>query len=217
MKVRSIEFALRSTRPGEYPAERLPEIAFVGRSNVGKSRLINSLLGRKNVAKTSRTPGKTRSIDWFRIQGGTGACYFVDLPGYGFAKVPRKVREENWATFIDTYLTSEQPLELTLQLLDIRRDGPTKLDEQMIEWLRETGTPHTFVLTKSDKLKQGKRMAAVKSFAAVLQTANDNPPIPYSAVSGEGKRELWSLIDRRLSEASRPPTSDPVSESVNTT
>ena len=216
MKVRSIEFALRSTRPGEYPAERLPEIAFVGRSNVGKSSLINSLLGRKNVAKTSRTPGKTRSIDWFRIEGGTGACYFVDLPGYGFAKVPKRVREENWATLIDTYLTAKQSLRLTLQLLDIRRDGPTKLDAQMIDWLRETKTPHTFVLTKSDKLKRGKRLAAVRNFAAVLQTANDNPPIPYSAVSGEGRRELWSLVDQRLAQASRPPTSDPASESVNT-
>ena len=117
----------------------------------------------------------------------------------------------------DTYLTSEQPLELTLQLLDIRRDGPTKLDEQMIEWLRETSTPHTFVLTKSDKLKHGRRLQAVSRFGELLQSHDDNPPIPYSAVSGEGKRELWSLIDRRLSEASRPPTSDPVSESVNTT
>ncbi len=188
----------------------------MGRSNVGKSRLINSLLGRKNVAKTSRTPGKTRSIDWFRIEGATGACYFVDLPGYGFAKVPKKVREENWAALVDTYLSSKQPLELTLQLLDIRRDGPTKLDQQMIEWLRETETPHTFVLTKADKLKHGKKMAAVKSFAAVLQTADDDPPIPYSAVSGEGRRRLWSLIDQRLARASRPPTTDPASESVNT-
>jgi len=215
LKVRSIEFALRSTCAGEYPAEPLSEIAFVGRSNVGKSRLINSLLGRKNVAKTSRTPGKTRSIDFFRIEGGSGACYFVDLPGYGFAKVPKRVREENWAKLIDTYLTSEQPLELTLQLLDIRRDGPTKLDVQMIDWLRETGTPHTFVLTKSDKLKQGKKMAAVKSFAAILQTDNDNPPIPYSAVNGEGRRALWTLIDKRLARASRPLKSHPASESVN--
>ena len=213
MKIRNIEFVHRSTRPGEYPAEYLPEIAFLGRSNVGKSSVINSLVGRKKLAATSRTPGKTRAIDWFRLEGSAGDCFFVDLPGYGYAKVPKKLREEHWARLIDTYLGSDRPLALAVQLLDIRRDGPTDLDRQMITWLRETGVPHAYVLTKSDKLKRGRRTAAARGFAATL--ASDTPPIPYSAVTGEGKRELWSLIDQQLASASWPATSHREKQSVS--
>jgi len=137
VKIQNIERTLRSRRPGEYPGEHLPEIAFLGRSNVGKSSLINSLLGRKKVAATSRTPGKTRAIDWFRLDGGSANnCFFVDLTGYGYAKVPKKIRQEVWAQLIYTYLSSDRPLVLALQLLDIRRDGPTELDTEMISWLR---------------------------------------------------------------------------------
>ena len=120
VKIKDIQRTLRSRNPGVYPDEYLPEIAFIGRSNVGKSSLINSLLARKKVAATSRTPGKTRAIDWFRIDRiGAVDCFFVDLPGYGFAKVPKKVREEVWARLIDTYLGSDRPLVLALQLLDM--------------------------------------------------------------------------------------------------
>jgi GTP-binding protein len=207
VKIKSIERTLRSRKPGEYPQDHLPEIAFVGRSNVGKSSLINSLLGRKKVAATSRTPGKTRAIDWFRVERTSASdCFFVDLPGYGFAKVPKKVREENWARLIDTYLESDQTLVLVLQLLDMRRDGPTELDEQMIGWLRETGVPHAFVLTKADKLKQGKKAAALRTFKKTLETDDNHPSISYSAVTGEGKREVWSLIDQRIATASRRTT-----------
>jgi len=217
VKIKSIERVLRSNRPGEYPAEFLPEIAFIGRSNVGKSSLINSLLGSKKVAATSRTPGKTRAIDWFRIERDGGQnLFFVDLPGYGYAKVPKKVREEAWARLLDTYLGSERPLVLALQLLDIRRDGPTDLDAQMIDWLRETSVPHAFVVTKSDKLKRGRRGAAVHAFAAQLGAGDDIPLIPYSAVTGEGKRQLWSLIDQRVTPSSRPSTTHLLGEGANT-
>lgn len=217
MKIKNIERTLRSRKPGEYPEEFLPEIAFVGRSNVGKSTLINSLVGRKKVAATSRTPGKTRAIDWFRLERpGAVDCFLVDLPGYGFAKVPKKVREEAWARLIDTYLESERPLVLVLQLLDMRRDGPTALDDQMIGWLRETGVPHGFVLTKADKLKQSKKSAAAKTFKQALDTDEDHPMISYSAVTGEGKRELWSLIDRRIAAASRRATRPLSGESLET-
>lgn len=201
VKINDIQRTLRSTRPGEYPDEYLPEIAFVGRSNVGKSSLINSLLPRKKVAATSRTPGKTRAIDWFRLERGAASCFFVDFPGYGFAKVPKRVREESWARLIDAYLDSDRPLVLTLQLLDMRRDGPTKLDEQMIDWLRETRVPHAFVLTKADKIKQSRRAAAVKTFEHALGTDEDHPLITHSAVTGEGKRGLWSLIDQRVASS----------------
>jgi len=207
LKIKHIERTLRSRNPGEYPREYLPEIAFVGRSNVGKSSLINSLLGRKKLAATSRTPGKTRAIDWFQVERiGAADCFFVDLPGYGFAKVPKKVREEVWARLIDTYLGSDRPLVLALQLLDMRRDGPTALDEQMIGWLQETGVPHAFVLTKSDKIKSSKKAAALKTFKKALATEDNRPLISYSAVTGEGKREVWSLIDRRIAAASRQTT-----------
>ncbi len=210
VKIKDIQRTLRSRNPGVYPDEHLPEIAFIGRSNVGKSSLINSLLARKKVAATSRTPGKTRAIDWFRIDRiGAVDCFFVDLPGYGFAKVPKKVREEVWARLIDTYLGSDRPLVLALQLLDMRRDGPTKLDDEMIGWLRETRVPHAFVLTKADKIKQSKKAAALKTFKKKLGTNEDRPLITYSAVTGEGKREAWSLIDRCIAAASRHPTHEP--------
>lgn len=201
VKIHNIERTLRTRNAGHYPDEYLPEIAFIGRSNVGKSSLINSLLSRKKIAATSRTPGKTRAIDWFRIdRGGRANCFFVDLPGYGFAKVPQKVREEAWARLIDTYLESDRPLVLALQLLDMRRLGPTKLDEQMITWLRETRLPHAFILTKADKLKRSNKLGAMKKFEVSLKRVDDHPLISYSAVTGEGKNELWSLINQSIAQ-----------------
>lgn len=176
----------------------LPEIAFLGRSNVGKSSLLNTLVSRKKLAPTSRTPGKTRAIHWYRIDGEGSSCFFVDLPGYGFAKVSKKMREELWADLIDTYLTSRRPLVLAVQLLDMRRDGPTDLDWQMIGWLEEVGVPRVFVLTKADKLKRGARHRALEKFRDVLDHEKGHEPIPFSAVDSEGKRELWSRIDRSL-------------------
>lgn len=217
VKIRDVVRTLRSRNAGVYPDEELPEIAFIGRSNVGKSRLINSLLSRKKVAATSRTPGKTRAIDWFRVDRiGGPDCFFVDLPGYGFAKVPKKVREEVWARLIDTYLESDRPLVVALQLLDMRRDGPTALDDEMIGWLRETRVPHAFVLTKADKVKQSKKAAALKTFKKKLGTDENHPLITYSAVTGEGKREVWSLIDRCIATPAPQSTAHNSVESLET-
>lgn len=200
LKIRDIQATHTGKRPGDYPGEALSEVAFLGRSNVGKSSLINSLLGRKSLARTSKAPGRTRAIHWYRVAGDGLSCFFVDLPGYGFARVPRHVREEKWAELIDTYLHSSRPLVLAIQLLDIRRDGPTDLDRQMIEWLYDTGTPTAFVLTKADKLSRSKRARAVRTFARALDVPAD-VPVPYSAVTGEGKAHLWGLIDERLRTA----------------
>lgn len=216
VKINDIERTLRSTRPGQYPDEYLPEVAFIGRSNVGKSSLINSLVPRKKLAATSRTPGKTRAIDWFRLERGAASCFFVDLPGYGFAKVPKKIREEAWARLIDTYLESDRPLVLALQLLDMRRDGPTALDGQMIDWLRETRVPHAFVLTKADKIKRSRRATSLKTFERALQTDENHPLITYSAVTGEGKRALWSLIDQRVTSSTRQATAHSTNENIDT-
>lgn len=208
VKIQQIDIAYRSREPGDYPPEELPEVAFLGRSNVGKSSLINSLVNRKKLAATSRTPGKTREIAWYRIQRGTDACFFVDLPGYGYAKVPKEIRELRWAQLIDSYLTSDRPLALAIQLLDIRRGKPTDLDEQMIAWLREAQVPHTFVLTKSDKLKRGPRNQAAQKFARSLGATQESGPIPFSAVTGEGKRELWSIINRHLAGSVSPSSTE---------
>jgi len=114
--------------------------------------------------------------------------------------VPKKIREEAWARLIDTYLGSDRPMVLALQLLDMRRHGPTKLDEQMINWLRETRLPHAFILTKADKLKQSNKLEAMKKFEASLKKADNHPLIPYSAVTGEGKNQLWSLINQCIAQ-----------------
>lgn len=200
LRIGRVEFVGAIGAPGQEIPTSLPQIAFAGRSNVGKSSLINSLLARKSLARTSKDPGRTRAIHWYRVAGDGLSCFFVDLPGYGFARVPRHVREEKWAELIDTYLHSSRPLVLAIQLLDIRRDGPTDLDWQMIEWLYDTATPTAFVLTKADKLSRSKRARAVQAFARTLDVAPD-VPVPYSAVSGDGKTHLWGLIDERLRTA----------------
>jgi GTP-binding protein len=196
LKIQRIDATHVTTRPGDYPVVRLPEVAFLGRSNVGKSSLINSLVNRKKLARTSKDPGRTRAIHWYRLDGSGKSCFLVDLPGYGYARVSRRVREEEWAELIETYLESERPLVLAIQLLDIRRDGPTDLDWQMIEWLRRRETPTAYVLTKADKLKRGKRAQAVAKFGRELGLPPSGPPIPYSAVTGDGRQQLWSIIDR---------------------
>ena len=190
-----------SPNPGDFPPEERPEIAFLGRSNVGKSSLINSLVNRKKLARTSKAPGRTRAIHWYGVGGGELACYFVDLPGYGYAKVSRQIREEVWAALIETYLRSHQRHALAIQLLDIRRDGPTDLDWQMIEWLRAADRPVAYVLTKADKLSRSRRLQAVQKFSRVLDMPIDARPIAYSATTGEGKDQLWSRIDSCLSAA----------------
>lgn len=196
MKIQRIDATHVTTRPGDYPDVQLPEVAFLGRSNVGKSSLINSLVNRKKLARTSKDPGRTRAIHWYRLDGGGKSCFLVDLPGYGYARVSRKMREEEWAELIETYLESDRPLVLAIQLLDIRRDGPTDLDWQMIEWLRRRETPTAYVLTKADKLKRGKRAQAVAKFGRELGLPQSSPPIPYSAVTSDGRQQLWSFIDR---------------------
>ncbi len=198
MKIQDVRPTFTTSRPGDYPPEMLPEIAFLGRSNVGKSSLINSLLNRKRMARTSKAPGRTRAIHWYRIEGGGHRCHFVDLPGYGYARVPRQVREHQWATLIETYLESNQPMAVAIQLLDIRRDGPTPLDEQMIEWLRANQRSTTYVLTKCDKLSRSRRARAAQLFARKLQLPQGVRPIPYSAVTGEGRAELWSILDAQI-------------------
>jgi GTP-binding protein len=166
--------------------DKRPEIAFLGRSNVGKSSLINSLVGKKGLAKTSNTPGRTQSINFFLIND---AFYFVDLPGYGFAKVPGKMRQ-SWGKMAEEYLKDRQQLKLSIQLVDSRHD-PSELDKTLNEWLIFYRKPHIIVATKIDKLSSNDLK---KSLPKIERAFPKSKIIPYSSVTGEGKKAVWQEI-----------------------
>jgi GTP-binding protein len=165
-----------------------PEIAFLGRSNVGKSSLINSLLQRKGLARTSNTPGRTQSINFFLIND---AFYFADLPGYGFAKVSKAMRAD-WGTMAEEYLSERDQLVLCVQLIDSRHE-PTALDVQLNEWLEHHGRPHLVVATKADKLSKNELQKSLRSARSVLVGAD---LIEYSSQSGRGRDLVWNALPR---------------------
>lgn len=179
-------FVTSATQPREYPNRPLPRIAFVGRSNVGKSSLINSLVGRKKLARTSSSPGRTRLINFFLVDS---KWLFVDLPGYGYAKVSRSERER-WGPMVEEYLRGDQDLKLLILLVDARHK-PSNLDQVMREWLEQYGIPHLIVATKADKLSANQLQ---KSLKRIRETFNADLVLPYSAHTGAGKKELWRII-----------------------
>jgi GTP-binding protein len=190
MKVQSVEFIKSCAKVEQKPKERLPEIAFLGPSNVGKSSLINSLLGRKGVAKVSKTPGRTQLLNYFKINE---ILHFVDLPGYGFAKVPKKV-QESFIRAIEGYLAGSEELVLLVLLQDCRRT-PSSRDLELRGWLTENDVPHAIVLTKVDKLKRG----LLNKQKRIIEEAHDladagAKALTYSAKTGAGRRELWAVI-----------------------
>lgn len=193
MKITSAEFIKSAVRPDQYPKTGIPEIAFAGRSNVGKSSLINTLLGRKKLAQTSATPGKTRLINFFFVN--QKVC-FVDLPGYGYARVSRAV-QEHWGPMIETYLRERESLRLVVVILDVRHD-PTEQDLSLIGWLRHYGRRFLIVLTKLDKLSRGQAIGYRRKIAASLGLEGSDGPILFSALTGEGKAEVWNVINRTL-------------------
>ena len=184
-------FLLSATAADQFPAPGPPEIAFLGRSNVGKSSLINSLLGAK-VARTSSTPGRTRAINFFEIRhpGNPRPSYvFADLPGYGYAKVPRELSAE-WPTFIEPYLMDRAPLALCLELVDMNVP-PQPSDLQVMEWLQAHGRHLVLVATKADKLSGNQRTHARRALQEAFQT---DAIIAFSARTGDGRQELWQRI-----------------------
>ena len=189
MRVKSAQFKLAATTPASFPTDSRPQIAFLGRSNVGKSSLLNSLLGVKGLARTSSTPGRTQSINFFLINE---QFYFVDLPGYGFAKTSKENRRV-WGQLIERYLAETTALVLSILLVDARH-GPTPLDLQMKSWLQHFGLPFLVVSTKADKLSMGERRRAQKQAGSVLEVEQ---VIPYSAGTREGMGPLWDAIRSR--------------------
>lgn len=183
-------FIKSCTELSQSPKPALPEVAFVGRSNVGKSSLINSLLNRKGLALASGTPGKTRLLNYFRI--GERLCYFVDLPGYGYAKVSKTLQEE-WSGFLEDYLTDSKQLKLVVVISDSRR-GLTELDMQMIQVLNFYRRSFLLVSTKIDKLNRQERDKALQGIRGPALSLGASSVIPYSSVKHDGREELWEEI-----------------------
>jgi len=191
MKIKSIEPAGAFWRPSDTFPDDLPQVAFAGRSNVGKSSLINRLLGRRRLAATSSTPGKTRKIHFFNING---FFYLVDLPGYGYTKLPVAVRER-WRLTVERYLTGSRNLAGVVCLVDIRR-GLAEADRQLLLFLAEKNIPLVIALTKADKLKFQQRKKTIDSLLAELSGAiAPEQVIPTSAESGQGCAELLSAVE----------------------
>lgn len=188
MKIESAVFELSAGLSSQLPASSLPEIAFSGRSNVGKSSLINRLLNRKNLARTSATPGKTATINFYRLD----TMRLVDLPGYGYAKVS-DAEKKRWSGLIDGYLSDDRDLRLVLQLVDMRHPA-TKDDLSMIAYMIELEIPFIVVLTKSDKLNKSERQKQLKVFAEQFAELEGIEMIPFSALSGEGTEELRAIL-----------------------
>lgn len=200
MKVVRAEFVVSAATPAQFPRDGLPEIAFAGRSNVGKSSLLNRLVGRKGLAVTSKMPGRTRLLNFFRINGD---AYFVDLPGYGYAAAPKSLRE-TWGELVEGYLRARAALRGVVFLLDIRHD-PTARDLEMRGLLDEARLPWMAVLTKADKVGHNERGRQIGRIAEALALPDPDPAIPFSATTGEGARELWAAIRERLRAAARTP------------
>lgn len=186
MKVKA-RFVTSAAENRQFPPENLPEVAVVGRSNVGKSSLINALTGQSGLARTSRTPGRTRLINWFEIDG---KFHLVDLPGYGYAEVSRDMRE-SWRPLIESYLAERKSLAGVLLLIDVRR-GVQDEELDFVPWLEARETPIVVALTKADKLAKNKRMLEVGKAKKQLGLRRD--PFAVSAQTGEGIDALWRAI-----------------------
>ena len=193
MKILTTEFLVSAMSPEQYPRQPLPEVAFAGRSNVGKSSLINTLVHRKGLVKTSATPGKTRAINFFLINQ---RFLLVDLPGYGYAKVPLEVRA-SWQPMVETYLQQRDTLRAVVHIVDLRH-APTAQDQQLREWLQHQGVVMLVVATKADKIQPGRRTAHIRAVRHILAMPADEPLLLFSAQSHEGRLQLWQRLEALL-------------------
>lgn len=197
MKILKAEFIRSCVTPEQLPGGAVPEVAFVGRSNVGKSSVINSLLQRKGLAKVSRTPGKTRAINLFSVATDDQALsrfVLADLPGYGYAKVSKAERAQ-WAPLIEQYLTQREQLRAVVMLVESRVLG--RQDGGTIAWLVSIGFDPLVVATKVDKLKASERVSALRHLREGLGVSDDATFMAYSSVTGEGRERLWTALKER--------------------
>ncbi|MDO4773110.1 MAG: ribosome biogenesis GTP-binding protein YihA/YsxC [Bacillota bacterium] len=190
MKIKNSSFVKSATSKAGYPEGNLPELAFVGRSNVGKSSLLNMLLNRRDLAKTASTPGKTRLINFFDIDN---LFRIVDLPGYGYAKVSKSLQEE-WGGYIEEYLNERECLLEVFLLIDARRT-PNELDKMMYEFIKKKGFTGYIFVTKMDKLKQSEKKPNLEKIEKVLNVGSKELLIPVSSLKRTGKYEAWDLIN----------------------
>ena len=201
MKILSSDIVATAAGPEGYPQDGLPEIAFLGRSNVGKSSLLNRLVQRKQLARTSSTPGKTRLLHFFEVRRPDSRLLFVDLPGYGYAKVSQRERKK-WQGMIERYLGEREVLRAAVLLQDLRRD-PSEDETLLIDWLTEQGVPAVVALTKLDKLKPSQRDARLKKVRDAFPAVQADWLIATSAKTGAGLEALWQVIDRLAGDAAR--------------
>ncbi|UJL44985.1 ribosome biogenesis GTP-binding protein YihA/YsxC [Virgibacillus sp. NKC19-16] len=193
MKVTNAEIVISAVSQKQYPNDHLPEIALAGRSNVGKSSFINKLINRKNLARTSSTPGKTQTLNFYKIND---AFYFVDVPGYGYAKVSKKEREK-WGQMMEEYFQTRDTLKAAVLITDVRHEPPST-DVQMYDFLKYYELPVLVVATKLDKIAKNKRGQYIKRTKETLQMEPEDEIIPFSSETGEGKDESWGLLKKYL-------------------
>ncbi|MGQ9823774.1 MAG: ribosome biogenesis GTP-binding protein YihA/YsxC [Desulfotomaculales bacterium] len=186
-----VEFFGAASVYEQCPAGQRPEVALAGRSNVGKSSLLNALAKRKKLAAVSKTPGRTRTINFYLVKN---SYFLVDLPGYGYARVPGELKK-SWSRLVEDYLHNRKQLRGILHLVDVRLT-PGELDRQLAEWLRFSGLPAAVVATKADKISRGEGQRQLALIKEALRLPAEVPLIRFSAVTGEGKKELWQIIEK---------------------
>lgn len=193
MKITDAQFIISAVLPHQYPDDALPEIALAGRSNVGKSSLINKMIMRKNLARTSSQPGKTQQLNYYRVND---TVYFVDYPGYGYAKVS-KTQREKFGTMIETYIRERKQLKLQLLVIDIRHE-PSKDDQLMYDWLKHYEVPTCIVCTKADKIPRSKWDKHIKMVKTALGVDPRDKVVLFSSETGLGREQLWDIITETI-------------------
>ena len=193
MKVHNVEMVISAVRPDQYPEDGLPEFALAGRSNVGKSSFINRMIGRKALARISSKPGKTQTLNFYKIEE---QLFFVDVPGYGYAKVSKTEREA-WGKMIERYITGREELKAVVQIVDLRHP-PTADDRMMYDFLKHYSIPCIVIATKADKIPKGKWDKHKKVVRETLDMDKNDPLIVFSSEKGIGFEEAWQTIENKM-------------------
>ncbi|MBT2569198.1 ribosome biogenesis GTP-binding protein YihA/YsxC [Planococcus sp. ISL-110] len=193
MKVNNVELVISAVRPDQYPEDGLPEFALAGRSNVGKSSFINKMIGRKSMARISSKPGKTQTLNFYKIEE---KLFYVDVPGYGYAKVSKSEREA-WGKMIERYITDREPLRAVIQIVDLRHP-PSRDDIAMYDFMKHFEIPCIVIATKADKIPRGKWDKHKKIVRTTLDMDKSDPLIIFSSETGLGKDEAWQEIESRM-------------------